>query len=136
MQVLIIQAREQLYALPIEAVEYIVECPALHSPMPGQQNICGIVNYHGELVPVVDIPVLFQNQPSSEYNENNVLVFLAQKNLKISLLVDKVDTVDQVVLADSSQAKNELLIPVIYSGKVISLINPVKLFEVGVVDVN
>jgi chemotaxis signal transduction protein len=57
--VLIFTLGEEVYGLEIEAVQEIIEDPPLHYVPRAEGVLVGAVNFHGQVLAVIDLPTLF-----------------------------------------------------------------------------
>lgn len=48
----------ELYGLEIDAIQEIIEHPALHSVPRAEGVLCGAINFHGQILAVIDLPGL------------------------------------------------------------------------------
>ncbi len=92
---------DEAYALPLERVERALRMVA---PVPLPQGpgwLTGVINLHGQVVPVLDLGQLFGQEPRRPDPGQRLLVVPHQPR-KLALLVDKVE---QVIQAQASQVE-------------------------------
>lgn len=89
----------EAYALPLEWVERALRMVA-PVPLPqGPDWLIGVINMHGQVLPVLDLGQLFGKEPKQPHPDQRLLVVPHQPR-KLALLVDKVE---QVIHAQASQ---------------------------------
>lgn len=55
MQILIFRLGEELYGLEVEKIQEVVESPVLHYIPRAPKHLLGAVNFHGNILPVLDL---------------------------------------------------------------------------------
>jgi len=55
MQVLVFRLGEELYGLEVEKIQEVVESPILHYIPRASKHLLGAVNFHGNILPVLDL---------------------------------------------------------------------------------
>lgn len=84
---LIFHVNEQRFALPIRVVNRVVQVVELRK-LPKMPNyLDGIINFHGEVIPVINIRALF-GFSSKEIELSDQLIIAYTSTQKIALLVD------------------------------------------------
>ena len=87
--------REQ-YALPVDVIDRIVQVVELVKIPDSADYLSGLVNFHGELVPVLNLRRLF-NHSVKEIQLTDQLIILNTKTMKMALLVDETIEVKDVL---------------------------------------
>jgi purine-binding chemotaxis protein CheW len=55
MQILVFRLGEELYGLEVEKIQEVVESPILHYIPRASKHLLGAVNFHGNILPVLDL---------------------------------------------------------------------------------
>ena len=87
---------EDVYGLEIEAVQEIIEDPLLHYVPRAEGVLVGAVNFHGQVLAVIDLPTLFGL--SGEKRDNRRVVLAPQ----FKSLVLTVSSIQKIVRLDLS----------------------------------
>lgn len=98
---------DQLYGLPVSNVTRIIEMVTI-TPLPGIPEVIeGIINWHGKIVPVMDLRRRF-NLPSCSYGLHTpiVLVDLIGQDYILGLIVDTMEDVRDVSVDDLELAES------------------------------
>ena len=97
--VLTFRTNDQVYALPITAVRQLIEMVAI-TPVPeASPTIQGVINVHGEIVPVMDLRLRL-GLPFKAYQLHTPIILLQVNGRSLALVVDEVETVIDVNPAD------------------------------------
>lgn len=97
--VLTFRTNEQVYALPITAVCQLIEMVAI-TPVPeAPPTIQGIINVHGEIVPVMDLRLRL-GLPYRPYQLHTPIILMQANGRSLALVVDEVETVIEIDAAD------------------------------------
>jgi purine-binding chemotaxis protein CheW len=79
----------QRYALPLSAVERVVRAVEV-TPLPAAPDIvCGVVNVHGQIVPVVDVRRRF-HLPARETTLADQIVIAQSARRKVAFFIDAI----------------------------------------------
>lgn len=89
---LIFELNTQLYALPVEVVEVVVRMVEVISMAGAPEFIRGVINFHGEVIPVIDLRRRF-GMPIKEVNIYDHLIIMRVMNRCSALIVDSVKEV-------------------------------------------
>lgn len=83
---------EDAYAISSEAVERILPFAALKALPGGERGLTGLLNYHGQAVPVVDLCLLLAGQPAREVMDTRILLCPLKESTsgRLGLLVEGV----------------------------------------------
>lgn len=81
---LIFTLGDELYGLEIDAVQEIVENPALHCAPGAEGVIRGAINFHGQILAAIDLPALL-GYPGLERDRRQVVLTGAYKSLALSV---------------------------------------------------
>jgi purine-binding chemotaxis protein CheW len=99
---------DQRYALDLPVVERVLQMVEL-SVLPKAPNIVlGVINLHGEIIPVVDIRRRF-GHPSSHYSPTSLLLIARTSRRKLALPVDEAHGVQH--LSSENVAPPETVFP-------------------------
>ncbi len=93
--ILIFTLAEETYGLEIEAIQEVVEKPALHFVPRADGALLGAINFHGQILSLVDLPRLlgFDSEQldhrrvvlTAEYQSLALAVTLVQRIVKLDL---------------------------------------------------
>lgn len=56
-QALVFQIGKEYYALEIESIQEVVESPSYHYIPTAPESFCGAINFHGSIIPAIDLPM-------------------------------------------------------------------------------
>ena len=94
-QLVVFTLDEQRYALYLAAVERIVRVVEI-TPLPkSPEVVLGVVNVHGQIIPVVNIGKRFR-LPEREIALSNQLIIASTSRRAVALLVDEVSGVVEI----------------------------------------
>ena len=96
---LIFQIADRDYGLEIEAVQEIIEDPERYPVPRSGPCLCGAINVHGEVLPVIDLPALM-GEPPAKHDAR--VVVLSPEYRHAALLVNKVE---RIVFLDFAQKR-------------------------------
>lgn len=124
---------QQAYALPIGAVREIVRPPEITAVPQSADEVAGVMNLRGHILPVIDLRKLFQ-QASETTPKSRVLVMSLETKL-VGLLVD---SASEVLKIDSTEIEpgtkllgdyHESYVTGVakYGGRLVVLLDPNKL---------
>lgn len=89
------------YGLEIDAVQEIIESPAIY-PIPlGRNLLQGVLNIHGEVVPLIDLPALLD---IPETNRDARVIALTPEFRSLALQVGQIDQILPLILETGSEA--------------------------------
>ena len=106
-KLVIFQLALHKFALPISAVERIIQIVEISELPKSPEFLMGIINVHGEIVPVIDPRVLF-DLPLKEIELSDQLIFVKTANVKIALWVDVTNEVLDIPLEKYIDIKKEV----------------------------
>ena len=121
------------YALPIAAVREIVRPPEITAVPQSADDLAGVMNLRGRIVPVIDLRKRFQ-QASVNTPKSRVLVMSLDANL-VGMLVDSASEVLKIASAEIEPGPNllgdsqESYVTGVakYNGRLVVLLDPKKL---------
>jgi purine-binding chemotaxis protein CheW len=91
-QFLTFAIEDEIYGIPIENIKEIISVPDI-TPVPLTTDyIKGIINFRGEVIPVVDVRARF-NKPEKEYDELSCIIVIEYEDSVLGLIVDNVKDV-------------------------------------------
>jgi len=94
----------EVYALELADVQEVVEQLTVH-PIPGvSQTILGAINFHGRIVPVIDLPQLL-GFPVGE--RSGRMIVLIDEQGPVALAIDQLQRVISLDLAHSTLSQSE-----------------------------
>lgn len=97
--VLTFRTNEQVYGLPVTAVSQLIEMVAI-TPVPeAPPTIQGVINVHGEIVPVMDLRLRL-GLPFKPYHLRTPIILMQANGRSLALVVDEVKTVIDIDLAE------------------------------------
>jgi len=98
---------EPRYALYLSAVESVVHAVEI-TPLPkAPEIVLGIINFHGALIPVIDIRKRF-NLPSHEITLDDQFIIAKTTKRKVAILVDSVAGVSELPQSKITNADQNL----------------------------
>ncbi len=110
---LLLKTKGELLAAPLKYIEEVVEIPKLiplPTPVP---SIAGMVNYHGDLLAVIDVNLIntknSDNTAESELNLDQMLVICSVEDRKFSLLID--EAVEVISISDDHITMSDSVMP-------------------------
>jgi len=83
------------FGLSLEVVEKIVQLVWIQPILKMPEYICGIINLHGEIIPVINVRYIF-GLPNKETELSDQLIIATVSNKKFALLVDSTREVIEV----------------------------------------
>lgn len=101
------------YGLEIDAVQEIIESPAIYPIPRGRKFLQGVLNIHGEVVPLIDLPVLLDI--SDAHRDDRVLV-LTPEFRSLALQVGQVGHILPLDLEPGSEASVATAAPYVRRG--------------------
>lgn len=90
--VLTFRTQGQVYALPVTAVDQLIEMVAINPIPEAPPAIQGVINVHGEIVPVLDLRLRL-GLPFKPYQLRTPIILMQANGRSLALVVDEVDTV-------------------------------------------
>jgi purine-binding chemotaxis protein CheW len=115
---------DQQYALMIEAVVEVASMIELTTVKDAPPELLGVVNWHGEVLPMLDLRRVF-GQPAAAIGTHSVFVVGQHQGQKIGLAVDEIHQVDYFDLSQLSDphAAGKYIRGIIsYKGQLIQII--------------
>lgn len=100
-KLLVFELDSRRYAVDIKCVEQVVRIVDVDLLPEMPRYISGLINYHGDIIPVVDLDFLF-NRTSREICLTDQLIIIKTSSLKCAL---KVDTTIGIVNIDEADYK-------------------------------
>jgi purine-binding chemotaxis protein CheW len=89
---LVFREGEQRFGLNLREVERIEKCVAIESVSVKPEFVKGILNYHGELLPVIDIRRIFQ-LPEREDSLTDMLIIARTKKRALAIWAESIEGV-------------------------------------------
>lgn len=120
---LLVKSAEQTFAAPLKYVNEIVEMPLI-MPLPNPiSSIAGMVNYHGELLAVIDIEELTRGT-TTPVSPSQVLLICTIEQRHLALKVD--EAIEVVTMDASAITMSDSVMPGIMKSSGMLKISPVK----------
>ncbi len=122
----------QRFALPLPDVERVIQVVEMRKLPKMADYIYGIINMHGEILPVINIRLLFK-LPVREIELSDQLIIATISSLKVALLVDSTHEIveikeEEIVKADKIMFGMEYVIGVVKLKNNMVLINDIEKF--------
>jgi len=106
--VVVFSLEDPRYAIELSCVERVVSSVEI-TPLPkAPENVMGIINYHGEIIPVINIRKMFR-LPEQELSTENQFIIAKTKKRLVALVVNSVEGYYE--LEDVSFEKTKELYP-------------------------
>lgn len=124
----------ELFSVAITAVQEVVEWEKLQKAPLTPEFVLGVFNYHGRVIPVVDIAPFFGERTAAEGADTRIIV-LAGDDLSLAFKVDrtlKIDNFSREELQEgmeSAPEKGFIKAVVNHEGKLYNIIEIEKLVE-------
>ncbi len=101
LQMIFFYVQEQLYTIPIEAVQEVIKyVPAIRLPL-SPEYMAGVINLRGRVTPLIQLEQLLCL--SYGQVENDTFIIICQrKGMQLGIIVDKIRTMHTVSAADVS----------------------------------
>jgi len=88
---LVFRIDDQLFGIDIRAVFQVVRAAAL-TPVPnGPPLLAGLLNFHGTIVPVIDIRKQLKFAPKSMSVNDRIIIVAAPENLSAAFICDDIE---------------------------------------------
>jgi len=94
-QVVIFLLNKQRFAIPLNMVEQIIRAVEVTSIPNAPQTICGVINYHGNIIPVYDFHQRIGISGVITKPDNR-FVITSMSNFKVALRVDDIEGIEQL----------------------------------------
>ena len=105
---LLFDLAKQLYGLPIAPIVQIIEMVTIH-PLPQAPSfVKGIINYRGQIVPVIDLRLRF-GLPEKPYQLHTPIILLDFEDQLLGMVVDTAHEVH--FIAPTHISKGDTLVP-------------------------
>ncbi|OYT17116.1 MAG: chemotaxis protein CheW [Bacteroidetes bacterium 4572_77] len=98
---------EQHFGLPLDVVEKVVQLVWIQPLLKMPEYICGIINLHGEIIPVVNVRYIF-GLSKKEIALSDQLVIATASHKKFALIVDS--TREVIEICENDIVKSEHII--------------------------
>lgn len=103
------QISEDTFAVDALKVDHIMEMPPSFTTIPNvQKYMRGIVNLHGNIIPVVDMRIIMEST-NEQQNEDTSIIVINPDNKLESRLGIVVDAVKEVIEVEKSELKETIL---------------------------
>jgi len=84
---------DEFYALKIDCITEIVEMSAI-TQVPGTpEELIGVINLRGTVVPIIDARKMFGYEDREEYGSRTCIVVLENEDISVGLVIDAVQEV-------------------------------------------
>jgi purine-binding chemotaxis protein CheW len=95
LKLLIFKIDNQQFALPITAVEKVIEIVDIRLLPKTPKYVCGIINMHGEIISVINLRLLFGLQ-EKEIELSDQLLIVSTSLFKHALWIDSTDKIIEI----------------------------------------
>ncbi len=103
------QISEDIFAVDALKVDHIMELPSSITTIPNVQDYMkGIVNLHGNIIPVVDMRIIMKSTDNLDNEDASIIVINPDNNLESRLGII-VDVVKEVLSVDKAELKETIL---------------------------
>ena len=113
---LAINVIDRIYVIPVQQVRKITKIVSFESALGMPSYVVGLVNFHGDLLPVVDLALKLELKKTACYSINTTMIFTEVNDQTIGLIVDGVVGVQSnnyKAMDDKSLVSTNLLTPII-----------------------
>lgn len=117
---LIVESGLTKYAIPVESMEGIFWLPELSPIEAAPPWFVGLVNWHGEVIHILDLSLRFQHTPK-QYSIQTSVVLVRTPEMRCGIVVDLV--YDLIEAPSESIVDRELIVPVDFSAEYADLIS-------------
>ena len=117
---LIVVSELTKYAIPVENIEGVFWLPELSPIEAAPPWFIGLVNWHGEVVHVLDLGLRFQHEPRGYSSQTNI-VLVRTSNMRCGIIADQVQGLIEV--PPDSIIQRDLILPSDFSADYSSLIS-------------
>lgn len=94
-QVVIFLLNKQRFAIPLNMVEQIIRAVEVTSVPNAPQTICGVINYHGSVIPVYDFHQRIGISGVITKPDNRFII-TSMSNFMVALRVDDIEGIEQL----------------------------------------
>ncbi len=101
------------YGLEIDAVQEIIESPTIYPIPRGRNSLQGVLNIHGEVVPVIDLPALLD---ISDPHRDDRIIVLTPEFRSLALQVGRVGHILPLDLEPGVEASAATAAPYVRKG--------------------
>ncbi|MBN2802551.1 MAG: chemotaxis protein CheW [Deltaproteobacteria bacterium] len=105
---LLLNAAGNKFAAPLKYIDEVVEIPELISLNNSIPSIAGMVNFHGELLAVIDLKALNSNS-STDINQTQMLIICTVEERKFALLIE--EAIEVVTVAENNIKMSDSVMP-------------------------
>lgn len=110
-EMLVFEVEGQACGLPLEQVERIEPAVAINPLMNAPSGVAGLINFHGEVIPVLDARFRFQ-LPAREVKLGDHFIIAQVRSRTVALWVEHIHGVERCSLGvPSSEASAEMSAP-------------------------
>ncbi len=101
LQMIFVYLQEQLYAIPIEAVQEVINfMQPIRLPL-SPDFVAGIINLRGRVTPLLHLEQMLCSQ-HTDITDDSFIVICHRKGIQVGLIVDKIQTMKTVDIKDIS----------------------------------
>lgn len=116
---LVFESESVQYAIPVECVDGIFWMPELSPIEAAPPWFVGLVNWHGEVVHVLDLGLRFKHPPR-QYSSSTNIILVTTPQMRCGLIADHVNGLTQV--SDEAVVKRDIAMPSDFSAAYSDLI--------------
>jgi len=88
--VVYVESQNNLFCINVQFIAKIIQLVELQRVPAGSQDLAGLLNYHGKLIPVFDLGLSMGFERVTSYTLNTIILICSNGSDEIGLIVDKV----------------------------------------------
>lgn len=88
--VLYVSASNRIFCIELLYVKKIIQIPELEGLPGATDDVVGVFNYSGKIIPVFDLAVLMGVERKESYTLNTMLLLLSNNKNEVGLVIDEV----------------------------------------------
>lgn len=101
---LLFKLNENLYTINSKLITSIVICPEEITYVPKvSEYMRGLIHLRGNVVPLIDMKLLFEIEADTDKKENGMVVVLEKDNSFVGLIVDEVLSVENITSFEETE---------------------------------
>ncbi len=94
--VIYVNALNHVFSIDVSYVKKIIQLPELEVLPGAPDDVAGMFNYGGKIIPVYDLVMLIGNERDVPYTLNTLVVICSQGNKEVGLIVDGIKGQDDI----------------------------------------
>lgn len=101
---LLFKLNDSLYTINSKLITSIVMCPEEITYVPKvSEYMRGLIHLRGNVVPLIDMKILFETEANVDNNDNGMVVVLEKDNSFVGLIVDEVLSVENITSFEETE---------------------------------